>query len=120
MEKRLITGLLILLFSINVSGKQNTERKQVDKGYRNGNTAANEPIRGSPQRKMSSIEIEGNSSSVKVNNKLIEIAQDTLGNKDTILIDDAGNRISIQQKMHSSKVIISQKGNRNQISIIQK
>lgn len=119
MEKIFLTGLLILLFSINVSGEFSTERKLIDKSFENDNTTENEPIRGSPTDKGNMlIEVADKANSVKVNGKIVETVTDTLDNK--INVEGTGNTVVIEQQKHSSKIIVTQKGTKNQISIIQK
>lgn len=119
MEKIFITGLFIFLFSLHSSGKQDSPEKKVDKDCENSKIGSFESIRGSPIDTMeNTIEIDGKLNSVKLNGKLAKMIKDTLGNE--IYVDGSGNIILIEQKNHSSKVVVSQKGKNNQISIIQK
>jgi len=119
MKKRFIAVFTIFLCALNATGEEKKLQKKLEKGCGNSNIDFYESIRGSPNDTMkNSVEIDSNLNCVQVNGKTLKISADSVYK--TIYVDELGNSISIEQKDHSSKVIVSQKGKSNKISIIQK
>ena len=66
-----------------------------------------------------SVQIKGQSNVVIINNKLMKSTSDTIDKKNKVYVSGEGNIVNIKNSENKSEVVIQQKGNKNQINIIQ-
>jgi hypothetical protein len=66
-----------------------------------------------------SIQIEGQNNKVNINGQIMTNTPDSIIKKNKICVNGVGNTVNVTDSENKSEVIIQQKGNKNQINIIQ-
>ena len=121
MKNNLYTGFLIILFSLySITDNLATERQNNTKAARY-KTAERFPASASPvDTTQYSIQMEGQSNSIKINGKKMVSTCDTTEKQNNIRVRGEGNTIIIKQTDRQSEVSVTQKGKNNQVKISQK
>ena len=121
MKNNFYTGFLMILFSLySITDILATERQNNAKAARN-KTAERFQASASPlDTTQYSIQMEGQSNSIKINGKKMVSTCDTTEKQNNIRVRGEGNTIIINQTDQKSEVSVTQKGKNNQVKISQK
>ena len=126
-KKNLYTGILILLLSMCTMTDILAAERQAGKITTRHNTTANNQAQTSTGTKATpgdttqfSIQVEGQSNTIKINGKEMRSTADTTVKQNNIRVSGEGNTVTINQTDRKSEVVITQKGKNNHIQITQK
>ena len=121
MERTFYKAFLLLMLHTYTSHVCFAHEKHERQGHTNCKIEINESTSGSPPDSARySVMVNGSTNIIRINDQLIVSSPDSTNNKNKILVDGEGNKISIVQNDQESTVTISQNGKSNRISIIQK
>lgn len=123
---------MILLVSLCITSDFFAAKKQNQNEFAKNKTSASHPARASPMASCQySIQINGHSNTVIVNEKIMLSNPDTVAKPNNIRItgkgntisitqnDNKSNRVTVTQNDTNSKVTISQSGNNNKATVYQ-
>ncbi len=118
--KKIYAASLILLLTFCATDKSWAGESQKHKATTKSNTQVSPKINLAPvDTAYYSIEVNGQTNSVKINNVPVQSTTGKSDRQNTIMVNGEGNSVSVNQDNQKSKVTISQNGNNNQISITQ-
>jgi environmental stress-induced protein Ves len=110
--------LLLSSYSTTSSSAANRLQRKVLSNFK---TKANQQTRAFPaDSSLYSIQITGQSNTVKVNGEFMKTTPDTTDRKNKIRVSGEGNTVIVNEDDQKSEVIVTQKGKNNHIIITQK